>query len=190
MKYTSLIILLVFAITFAACDGRDRLEKTPQEILKETKLLDSFSTKTVFIPQTYTEIKTDTILNNGFRIKIKTYSDLENNLVDSIKIDSITTKTFYREFISEVTVFKDEKEIFNKTVDKSFFNTENESLNEDLKMMTLLSVAVENSPDLALKELEEAQISFYYNHIKGDYKLQYTLRIKPNGKFIVSNFEN
>ncbi len=189
MKYISLFVLCFFVLCFAACDGRDRLHQTPQETLQESKLLDSFSTKTVYIPATYTEIKTDTILSNGFRIKIKTYSDLENNLVDTVKKDTILNQTYYREFISEVTVFKDEKEVFNKAIDKTFFTKQKDSLKSDLELMTLLSVDVENSAEIISNELEEAQINFHYRHIKDYYKFRYILRIRPNGEFVVSKFE-
>ena len=52
--------------------------KTNTEVLKEHKLLDSFSEQIKYIPEKYTEVITDTILSNGFRVKIKYYYDMKN----------------------------------------------------------------------------------------------------------------
>ncbi|EGV42023.1 hypothetical protein BZARG_2651 [Bizionia argentinensis JUB59] len=190
MKYRSLIFLIGCTIIFAGCDGRNRLHKTPKEVLQESKLLDSFSENTNYIPEEYTEIETDTILNNGFRVHIKTFSDMENSFLELTETESVNEKTRFREFKSDVTVFKDDAEIFHKTIDKAFFANQNESHELDLNLMTLLMVDVNQLPDASSNQLEEAQIEFYYLHTKRDYKLQYLLRIQPNGEFILSNFEN
>ncbi|SFO01735.1 hypothetical protein SAMN04487989_1115 [Bizionia echini] len=191
MKYTSLITIVILAMTFGACDGRDRLHKTPQEVLHETKLLDSFSERVNYIPENYAEVLTDTILANGFHIKIKTFTDMENNLLDVTQTDSLTHKTFYRDVKSQVIISKNEKEIFNKIIDKSFFTQQYNNHEADLNRMTLRAVFVNQVPEFEKKELNEAQIEFYYQNIKqADYKRNYRLQIQPNGTYKISNFEN
>ncbi|WP_158526739.1 hypothetical protein [Olleya aquimaris] len=41
------LLLLGILIAFLSCDGRDRVHKTPQEVLIENKLLDSFSVRKI-----------------------------------------------------------------------------------------------------------------------------------------------
>ncbi|MEO8933700.1 MAG: hypothetical protein ABI295_05285 [Xanthomarina sp.] len=118
-----LILLLVFiGITSVSCDGRDRTYKTNYETLKQGKLLNSFSEKISYIPETYTEIISDTILSNGFRIKMKTYSNMEQSVLNEFKQDALKHKVYYREFVSEVIITKNSIEIFNKTIDKLFLD--------------------------------------------------------------------
>lgn len=114
MKYISLILLFAIALLFAACDGRDRLHKTPQEILHETELLDSFSENITFIPNGYAEKVTDTIFNNGYRIHIKMYSDMENH----VSITSGKDTTNYRNFNLDIKVIKEGVTLLDSTFNK------------------------------------------------------------------------
>ncbi|WP_417238607.1 hypothetical protein [Bizionia sp.] len=190
MKHVSLFILVAIAMVFAACDGRDRLHKTPQEILHESELLDSFSETITYVPETYAEVKTDTLLANGFHIKIRTYTDMERSVLDTTKTDSIISKTYYRDIKSQVIVFKEDQEIFNKTIDKSFFTDTFAHHEADLKRMTLQSAHVNQLPNVPSTETDAVQIAFYYVHISRDLKKQYQLQIQPNGEFDITNFEN
>ncbi|WP_452597163.1 hypothetical protein [Pontimicrobium sp. MEBiC01747] len=113
-------LLLLIAIVCISCDGRDRAKLSNAEVLKQHNLLESFSKHTEFIPKHYTEVVTDTILSNGYKVKIKTFSDMTNSITKQLKKESITHNIQYREFISEVSIFKDEKLVFNETIDDSF----------------------------------------------------------------------
>ncbi|MCX7547996.1 hypothetical protein OS188_08520 [Xanthomarina sp. F1114] len=121
-KLSFLLAFICVGLAFLSCDGRDRVYKSNSEVLKENKLLDSFSENISYIPETYSEVITDTILNNGFHIKIKTFSHMEQNVLKEFRQDSINYKEYYREFVSEVVITKNSEEIFNKTIDKQFFN--------------------------------------------------------------------
>ena len=116
-----LIILMIFiGIASASCDGRDRVYKSNVVILKEGKLLGSFSESITYIPETYMQVLTDTILSNGFHVKIKTYPDMSQSVLKSFRQDSINHKTYYIEFISDIVIIKNSIEIFNEKVDKNF----------------------------------------------------------------------
>jgi hypothetical protein len=148
MKALFSTLLLILIICLASCDGRDRIYKTNTDILKENKLLDSFSENITYIPETYTEVVTDTILSNGFHIKMKTYSHMEYSVLNEFEQNSITYKEFYREFISEVIITKNSKEIFNKRVDKHFLNNIKNDLqlnNAIVKLMVDESSSIENN---------------------------------------------
>ena len=131
-----LLLILIGGTSFISCDGRDRAYRTNAEILEEQKLLDSFSESIKYIPASYTEYTKDTIFNNGFTIKIKSYSDMDNDILRDFESDSINYKYYYREFKADITVYKDEKMLFSETIDKDFLiNTDipkNRSLNDKI----------------------------------------------------------
>ncbi|GGG49849.1 hypothetical protein [Bizionia arctica] len=140
------ILLLVFiGIVSVSCDGRDRVYNNNSAVLKENKLLDSFSESITYIPETYTEVVTDTILSNGFHIKMKTYSSMEKSVLNEFKQDTINHKEYYREFISEVIITKNSIEIFNKKVDKQFFET----IKNDLQLNnSIVKIMVDESSSI------------------------------------------
>lgn len=113
-------LLLLISIIFIGCDGRERAKQTNAEVLKEHNLLDSFSKHTEYIPREYTEVVTDTILSNGYKVKVKTYSDMETSIPKRFTKESISHHILYREFVSEVSVFKDDQLVFNETINDSF----------------------------------------------------------------------
>lgn len=117
MNKLLLLIAFIF-ICFVSCDGRDRGNKTNAEILKESKLLDSFSEKIEYIPDSFTEINTDTILSNGFRIKIRYHTHMKEYVSKNYKIDSINHKKHFYDFVSKITVYKGSKEIYKKDIYK------------------------------------------------------------------------
>lgn len=109
------LILVLSAVMLACTDGQERTHKSPQEILQENKLLDSFSEKQVkFIPESYAEKTTDTIFDNGYEVHIKMYSDMNNHI--TVKLKDETVK--YRDFNLEIIVVKDGKTLMNKTFNK------------------------------------------------------------------------
>ena len=116
-----LLYLLLVAITFVSCDGRQRKHKTNTEVLVENKLLDSFSEKTSFFPETYAEVITDTILSNGYSVRIKTYTNMQNNVLKTFNKNTITYKHFYRTLVSEISVTKNNHIVFKKNIDTTYF---------------------------------------------------------------------
>ena len=98
-------------------------EQTNQDVLKEYNLLESFSENIQYIPETYTEIITDTILNNGFRVKVKTYTEMQDNVLNEFTIDTIKYKFYYRNYTSKLTIFFKNSLILDETINKSYLNT-------------------------------------------------------------------
>lgn len=144
------IFLLVFAtigIVSISCDGRDRVFKTNTEVLIENKLLDSFSENISYVPETYTEIVTDTILNSGFHVKLKTFTVMDKHVIHAFKQDTVVYKKYYREFVTDVIVSKNSKEIFNERIDKQFIHKLNNNLhlnNAIINVMVNQSSSIEN----------------------------------------------
>lgn len=127
-QFIFLLVIATIGIVSISCDGRDRMFKTNTEVLIENKLLDSFSENITYVPETYTEVATDTILYNGFHVKLKTYTIMDKHIVNEFKQDSIVYKKYYREFVTDVIVTKNDKEIFNERIDKEFIHKHNNNL--------------------------------------------------------------
>lgn len=119
-KYTFLLFIILIALI--SCNGRDRVKKSNQEVLIENKLLNLFSENIKYFPESYAESTTDTILNNGFRVKIKTFTDMENSVLNTFEVDSIKHNHYFREIISEIVVFKNKKQIFKNKIDDTFLS--------------------------------------------------------------------
>ncbi|MFL0352451.1 hypothetical protein [Xanthomarina sp. GH4-25] len=180
MKTLFSSLFLILFILLASCDGRDRVFKSNTEVLLENKLLDSFSENITYIPESYTEVVTDTILSNGFHIKMKTYSNMEQSVLNTFNRDTINHKEYYREFVSEVIITKDSKEIFNKKVDKQFLDTIIEDLqlnNAIVKLSLDESSSIEDNKvvlSAMIQKIDSKNIHFWdlVIHSEGTYKLQ------------------
>lgn len=142
-KLFTLFILII--IVLLNCDGRDRKHKTNEEVLKENKLLDSFSESIKYIPEVYTEENTDTILSNGFRVKIKTYTEMQDNVFNEFIIDSIKYKFYYRNYTGKLDVFYNNASILKETIDKSYLNKNEDKAFWDDAIMAGISLDEHNS---------------------------------------------
>ena len=114
-------ILALGIIIIIGCNGRERYYKSNNEILQENKLLDSFSENIQYIPESYTEVEVDTTLSNGFRVKIRTYTEMEDHVINEFTIDSINYKFHYRNYTGQLEVFYKNEAILEKTINKSYF---------------------------------------------------------------------
>ena len=120
MKKLYLLVLLI--VTFISCDGRYKAKRNHIDALKEAKLFESFSEELKFFPKEYTEIKTDTLLSNGFEIKID-YHSLENDFVikTSKKSKDTSIRKHFKNFEANLYVLKSNIPIANNTINKSLF---------------------------------------------------------------------
>lgn len=143
MRYIVFIVFIGF-IAFSSCDGRERKYKTNIEVLKEQKLLDSFSENINYHPIEYSETQTDTVLNNGYVIKTRTYTDMEHSVLQQKNKDSIIYKHYFRKLISEVQITKDSKEVFKNKIDEAFLSQFDIIKNLDLKL-SIISAGLNQS---------------------------------------------
>lgn len=116
------VLIIALIISFFSCDGRDRKHKTNTQVLTENDLLDSFEEQIKFIPNKPVVIRTDTILSNGFNVKID-YRSIEKNQfyeVSKKENDSII-KMNYKNFEANIIVYKDDIQISETTISKMLF---------------------------------------------------------------------
>jgi hypothetical protein len=118
----ALFIILISMLCFSGCDGR----KSKAESLKDavTQFKDSLEF-IEYIPKEYAEMKTDTILSNGFSISIKTYTNMKKSVITKHTIDSILHIQHHRDWISEVKIKRKNQLLFNEKIDMAFFAKNN-----------------------------------------------------------------
>ena len=138
-------LLFIITIILVSCDGRNRKHKTNTEVLKEHKLLDSFSEQIKYIPEAYTEVTTDTILNNGFRVTIKTFTEMQDNVLSEFIIDTFKYKFHYRNYTGKLNVFFNKSLILDETINKSYLNKNGDNAFWDSAIMAGVSLDEENS---------------------------------------------
>ena len=101
-------ILLITVLGFTSCEGRISKTQALEKDIKEFQ--DSVSIQVdVYKPKNYLEREVDTTLSNGFRVKIKTYTDMDNNVLFTKIKDTINYQKYYRNFKFEILVEKSGK---------------------------------------------------------------------------------
>ncbi|MGB6269581.1 MAG: hypothetical protein WBF67_11295 [Olleya sp.] len=180
-KYT--LLLLVILIAFLSCDGRDRVHKTPKEVLTENKLLDSFSENIQYFPKEYTETITDTILSNGFRVKIKTFTDMDNSVLDEFKQNNIHHKHYYRNNVSTILVTKNEI-IFDELIDENFFIKHDNRQKDFFEELNLQGVWIDDEKSTLNSNVS---IDVLFCKPETDICEYFNIKIENNGTFKIKN---
>jgi hypothetical protein len=151
-----LVFLLILIICFTSCEGRRTQNQALAESIEAFKK-DTLFEKVTYTPETYEEAVIDTILSNGFRVKIKTFSDMNNSsLLEAFKKGSSVYKKFYRKNVSEIEIYYNNVIIDSKRIDKPLF-TNNQNM--DFWNKAILGAVTINE----LKSLEnELVLNIYY----------------------------
>ena len=186
MKNLIYIILLMFTVVLS-CDGRDKVHQTSQEVLKNNKLYESFSQKVVYIPEHYLETKNDTILSNGFQVKLKSYTNMrESFLKKSIK-NHLLLKNYYRDIETTILIKKNEQNIVSTNINKDFFMNSNKEFHRILKDKILQGVwlnqyasIITNTVVLEVQFMEPETKNYVYYRVSFD---------QNGGMFINDNVE-
>ncbi|WP_452222816.1 hypothetical protein [Lacinutrix chionoecetis] len=176
-------LFIICAVAFVSCDGRDRTQKTNAEVLADSKLLDSFSQKTRYIPEKHTKKVTDTILDNGFNLKIKEYTttDKEIELVENN--DGITLTRRYRIINTELTIsFKDQVILENKSISNLIKNTD--ALSDTTIENSLIYL---NYDEIQPINTEELKLSIILFNPKLQIAQIYKLLVNSNGEYDIES---
>jgi len=178
MKFI-VVILLVSIIVFSSCDGKERARYTPEEKLEQSELSDSFFLQEKYLPDEYSEVVTDTIINDKISISIKSYTDMNNNVLNEVKIDTIHYKHYYREIISDLNIVLDGKTIFSETIDKSYFKDNEDKLFWKEAIMLGLYLDDEQTTN------KHAYFNVSYCMIESEICKDYNLIIDDKGKLVI-----
>lgn len=181
-----IFVMLISAITIFSCDGR----KTKTDSLKESvnKFKDSLGALeiTEYVPEKYAEVKTDTILSNGYSIRIKTYTDMKKSVITKRKMDSITHVEHHRDWISEVKIMKNDKVIFDEKINNDFF------LKNDIRISDFFKDAINTRVWIDQKEsIEKDSLSLltvFLNPENANF-LIYRIKIEKEGHYSLQKLE-
>ncbi|MAX69750.1 MAG: hypothetical protein CMC76_01420 [Flavobacteriaceae bacterium] len=182
-------LLLIVVIGFTSCEGRRTSNQSLADSVEEFKKTVNFQ-KDIYIPETYIEREVDTLLSNGFHVKIKSYSDMSNSVLFTKIKDTINYQTHYRNFKFDILVEKDGKIIYNKSFDKKKANKafgfrsnfeQGSELHNFHELAVLKSVQVDDDPSLT----NNVAIDFIYTIPETERRSYHRMTINSKGR---SNF--
>ena len=120
MKNYSFILLLIAITIVTSCDGRDRaLESNKERLSRSNVSIDAIEV-VKFVPEQYLKTVTDTLLDSKTNIQVSYYSSSNKSVIIA---NNEHNETHYREFESEIKVFKNDKLLFEDIISKSNFIT-------------------------------------------------------------------
>lgn len=175
-----LLIFIIGFIGFTSCDGRKSHNKTLVESIK-----DSFDVD-IYKPEGFVERDVDTLISNGFRVRIKTFVDSTRQVTYNKTEDKINHKTHYKNFKFEILVEKEGKLIYKDSFDKpkankvfgfrADFVRDSPFYNFD-KLAVLKSIEVDDEPSFK----DRVMIKFIYAIPETDRYTDETLFINEDG---------
>jgi len=121
MKKSFLLIVLI-TIAFYSCDRRGSAREHLQNSISEFNDKQTNLDLVAYYPETYTEIQTDSIISNTFKVSIKNYTKMDSQILVSSKKENNNTKLeYHRVFESEIRVAIASKTVFNTTINVDDF---------------------------------------------------------------------
>ncbi|MEM5566040.1 hypothetical protein WNY78_13035 [Psychroserpens sp. AS72] len=117
MKKTVLFIPIILLFVLTSCEGRkskiDRINDAVLEFNNNQTLIDLRDYK----PESYTEIKTDSIISKTFKVSIKNYAIMDQEiLIKQTVKNSNKTSEFHRVFESDIVVAVEDKIIYDRHI--------------------------------------------------------------------------
>ena len=124
----SILLILLLALAFISCDrrgsARENLENSISEFSKKHTSLDVVT----YYPEAYTEVQTDSLISNTFKVSIKNYTKMDSQILLSSETDEHKTKTnYHRVFESEINITLASKNILNTTITAEDFKNSSQS---------------------------------------------------------------
>ncbi|MCF8273547.1 MAG: hypothetical protein K9I95_06920 [Flavobacteriaceae bacterium] len=174
------VFIFIISITFVSCDGRHKAYQTPKDNLKEHKLYKSFAEHVKYIPEAYFETTTDTILSNGFQVKITSYTDMQTSYLHEFTKDSINHKAYYRNINNTISILKNNKEITSKLITKDVLISYNSSFKNDLKNKVIQGIWLNQ---YASTITNKVTVNVLFQKPGTNDKTYYTLSFNDNGSF-------
>ncbi|WP_456441574.1 hypothetical protein [Psychroserpens sp.] len=117
-------ILLIFLISVAliGCDRRESTRENLQKSISEFNEKYTDLNIVTYYPEAYTEVQTDSLISNTFKVSIKNYSKMDSQILVSSETDKKKTKVnYHRVFESEINIVLASKNIFSTTINAEDF---------------------------------------------------------------------
>lgn len=124
----SILLIVFITIVFYSCNNKESARENLQNSISEFSEKQTNLEVTSYYPESYTEIKTDSIISNTFKVSIKNYSRIDSKIVMSTKkTEKKTTLNYHRVFESEIHISSASKTIFNTTMRAVDFKNNSQS---------------------------------------------------------------
>ena len=153
MYKTILNILAIVSLAILAtnCDGRQTQKQALDKAISEFNKKEQATTIVKYVPERYTEIQTDTIIENDFQVKITNKSLMNTNILSSEStVDNRKTTLYHRIFQSEIKVYHKNKMVFDQTLSAKRLQRQfPELINDQTTLEHTWVVLEESSKDLA-----------------------------------------
>lgn len=120
-KFKFMVLVAIIALGFINCDGRRNTQQALSESISEFKKRVNIEID-VFIPEGYTAHEVDSVLDNGFDVSIKTYTDMEHSTTQTRIKDTINYQTHYRNYIYNILIKKSGRDIYKEQFTKEKAN--------------------------------------------------------------------
>jgi len=176
-------MIFLISFTLISCDGRSEIYKSNQEILKAHRLYESFSERINYIPEFYLETTTDTILSNGYKIKIKSYTDMNNSLLNTYTKENIQHKNYYRNINTNITIIKNNQEILSKLITKDDLIACDKSLEKMIQNKILQGVWINEYASLIKNKVI---INVLFVEPETNKNINYSLEFDAQGKLFIT----
>lgn len=174
----SILLLFIVAIAMFSCNRyeskRENLQNSISEFSKKHSYLNLVAQ---YYPEEYTEVQTDSIIANKFKVRIKNFTNMNAQILMSSETDETKTKlNYHRVFESEITIASATKQLFSSTIKAKDFkdNTQPEFWNNATLEHVWVNQETSNSKELFV------EISFL-NPKNNAYKL-YELVVNTEGQ--------
>lgn len=171
-----LLFLCIVAIVFTSCDGRKTTNQSLTESIEAFKKNNTIE-QVSYIPKYYAEHVTDTVLSNTYAVTIKTYTDMDSNILKSIKKDSINYNSYYRNIVSQINIKQKDDIVFRQTIDKAFiasYTVDTDRLDKSILQGVWVNQALSIQNNAVVIDLS-------YREPKTNHHLMYQLSVNTKG---------
>ena len=173
-------ILVITAIALMNCDGRKSQNEALNNSIEKFKVSFEPIEFDEYIPQKYSETIKDSVLSNGYNVSIKTYSDMNKSVEYSYTESTIDHKINYRNWISQVTIRKADKIVFNECIDTDFFLENGININQ--LTINLINTGVWVDEEESINK-DGIYLLTEFLDVKEDNSLLYQIKIDEKGKY-------
>ncbi|GEM_PF-3146053 len=180
-----IFIIFIGIVALTSCNNRtterDSLEQAVSRFKKSLEPIEFVE----YFPNGYSEKRTDTILSNGVKVSIKSYTDMNRDIIHKTTKDTISVVTeIHRKWVSEVKIEKNGELIFNETIDDAFFQKytgiNTKALLNTINLETAINTDnFENSNNYII-------IDTGLKFIKENKHFLYSMRIDESGNFSIN----
>ncbi len=179
MMKSILLLLFVILIGFTSCEGRRSINTSLSENINRFNEEHRFELNT-YLPESYNETLTDTTLANGFKIKVKVYTNMAQSLIKTKQEDRISHNYHYREVKGQVYITYNNTSIFERVINKAFIQSASKISEDAFKSYNLEGIWV-NHEDAIASDLVSFDIR-YCTIDTGNCKV-FNLIVQPDGSF-------